>query len=133
MILINKVGQASPNIRLVMKLFKYAKMPFLSRFKNTFSAIYDYSRQTKANLAAFYFYNIVQIPVFIVMVLSIRKIAFENEALTGAGIWWFPNLNEADPYLILPVVATVLNYINLGRGITKENEHWFINRFRSFF
>jgi len=48
------------------------------------------------------------------MVLSIRKIAFENEDLAGAGIWWFKNLNEADPYMILPLVATILNYINLG-------------------
>ena len=46
---------------------------------------------------------------------------------------WFKDLNEPDPYLILPLIATLLNYINLGRGITKENEHWFINRFRSFF
>jgi hypothetical protein len=27
---------------------------------------------------------------------------------------WFKNLNEADPYLLLPIIATVLNYINLG-------------------
>ncbi len=67
------------------------------------------------------------------MVLSIRKISYENDDLAGAGIWWFKNLNEADPYMILPIVATVLNYINLGRGITKDNEHWFVNRFRSFF
>lgn len=67
------------------------------------------------------------------MVLSIRKISTENEDLTGAGVFWFPNLNEADPYLILPVIATALNYFNLGRGITAENEHWFVNRFRSFF
>jgi len=33
----------------------------------------------------------------------------------------------------MPLIATILNYVNLGRGITKENEHWFINRFRSFF
>lgn len=62
----------------------------------------------------FYFYNIVQIPVFIVMVLSIRKISTENEDLTGAGALWFPNLNEPDPYLLLPMIATVLNYFNLG-------------------
>ena len=67
------------------------------------------------------------------MVLSIRKLSFENEDLTGAGALWFPNLNEPDPYLILPLLATALNYINLGRGITKENEHWYVNRFRSFF
>jgi membrane protein insertase Oxa1/YidC/SpoIIIJ len=48
------------------------------------------------------------------MVLSIRKISTENEDLTGAGILWFKNLNESDPYLILPLIATVLNYINLG-------------------
>lgn len=114
MVLINKMGQASPNIRLVMKLFKHSKMSFLGRLKNTASAIYDYSKQTKTNLLAFYFYNIIQIPVFIVMVLSIRKISYENDDLAGAGIWWFKNLNEADPYMILPIVATVLNYINLG-------------------
>ena len=48
------------------------------------------------------------------MVLSIRKISFENEELYGAGALWFKNLNEPDPYLILPIVATVLNYFNLG-------------------
>jgi len=67
------------------------------------------------------------------MVLSIRKISYENEELFGAGAFWFKNLNEPDPYLILPVLATLLNYMNLGRGISKDNEHWFINRFRSFF
>ena len=48
------------------------------------------------------------------MVFSIRKIAFENEALAGAGILWFKNLNEPDPYLILPLMACLLNYLNLG-------------------
>ena len=67
------------------------------------------------------------------MVLSIRKVATENPDLKGAGMFWFPDLNAPDPYLILPLIATALNYFNLGRGITKENEHWFVNRFRSFF
>jgi membrane protein insertase Oxa1/YidC/SpoIIIJ len=80
----------------------------------TMSAIFDYSKQTKTNLLAFYFYNIIQIPVFIIMVLSIRKVSYENDDLAGAGILWFKNLNEADPYFILPIVATLLNYINLG-------------------
>jgi hypothetical protein len=48
------------------------------------------------------------------MVLSIRKISFENEDLKGAGILWFKDLNEADPYFILPILATILNYFNLG-------------------
>lgn len=95
--------------------------------------MYDYSKQTNTSLMKFYFYNIVQIPVFIIMVLSIRKVSTEQDSLTGAGCLWFKDLNEADPYLVLPIIATALNYVNLGRGITKENEHWFVNRFRSFF
>jgi hypothetical protein len=30
------------------------------------------------------------------MVLSIRKIATENDDLTGAGVLWFPDLNMPD-------------------------------------
>ena len=77
--------------------------------------------------------NLIQLPVFIIMVLSIRKISYENDDLTGAGMLWFPNLNEPDPYFILPISAALLNYFNLSRGITKENEHWYVNRFRTFF
>ena len=51
------------------------------------------------------------------MVLSIRKISTENEDLTGAGVLWFKNLNEPDPYLVLPLLATCLNYFNLGVSV----------------
>ena len=49
--------------------------------------------------------------------MSIRKISFENNDLQGAGILWFKNLNEADPYLILPILSSVLNYFNLTVSI----------------
>jgi len=74
----------------------------------------SYAKQTNTSLLSFYFYNIIQIPVFIIMVLSIRKISTENDDLAGAGCLWFPNLNEPDPYLLLPAIATILNYYNLG-------------------
>lgn len=48
------------------------------------------------------------------MVLSIRKMSYENDDLMGQGIWWFKNLNEPDPFLILPILATLLNYMNLS-------------------
>jgi membrane protein insertase Oxa1/YidC/SpoIIIJ len=67
------------------------------------------------------------------MVMSIRKISTESEDMYGAGAMWFPNLNEPDPYFVLPIAAALLNYFNLSRGITKENEHWYVNRFRTFF
>lgn len=114
MVLINKMSHASPSIRLAAKLIKHSKMPLYKRVFHGGRAIYDYSKQTKTNLLSFYFYNIIQIPVFIVMVLSIRKISTENQDLSDQGYLWFKNLNEPDAYLILPILATVLNYFNLG-------------------
>lgn len=67
------------------------------------------------------------------MVMAVRKISYEEDSMQGAGMLWFPNLNEADPYLVLPLLAAGLNYFNLTRGITKENEHWYVNRFRTVF
>lgn len=131
--LINKVSQASPNIRLIGKLFKNVDMRLPAKIRLSYKACMNFAQQTGTNLWKFYLYNMIQLPVFIIMVLSIRKLSFENDDLAGKGILWFKDLNEPDPYMILPLVACLLNYINLGRGITKENEHWFINRFRSFF
>ena len=73
------------------------------------------------SLLQFYAINVIQIPIFVTMVLSIRKISHENEDLAGAGALWFPNLNEADPYLVLPMVAASLNYFNLSVSILIKN------------
>mmetsp|Transcript_10173 Transcript_10173/g.17147 ORF Transcript_10173/g.17147 Transcript_10173/m.17147 type:complete len:209 (-) Transcript_10173:184-810(-) len=124
---------ASPNIRLAFRLFKSSKLPILKKLYYLLSALIDYQRQTKTSMIQFYACNIIQVPIFIIMVMSVRKISHENEDLAGTGMLWFPNLNEPDPYLILPLASAMLNYINLTRGITKENEHWFVNRFRTFF
>lgn len=133
MTLINKMSIASPDMRIVGKLFKHVDKNMITKATWAFKAVYGLAKKTGTSLTKFYFYNLIQLPVFIIMIFSIRKICFEHDELAGKGILWFKDLNEPDPYLILPLLATILNYINLGRGITKENEHWFINRFRSFF
>ena len=117
MILINKMSHASSSIRLATKLMKSSKMPIHKRAWYGTKAILDFSKQTNTSLLSFFFYNLVQIPVFIIMVLSIRKISTENEDLAGEGIFWFKDLNAPDQYLILPLIATALNYFNLGVSI----------------
>ena len=133
MTLINKMAGASPHFRLLGKIFKHVDMRITKKARIALLASYAFAKSTGTNLMKFYLYNLLQLPVFIIMVRSIRKLSFENDDLAGKGIFWFKDLNEPDPYMILPLLACLLNYINLGRGITKENEHWFINRFRSFF
>ena len=48
------------------------------------------------------------------MVMSVRKISYENEEMAGTGMLWFPNLNEPDPYFVLPIASALLNYANLS-------------------
>ncbi len=72
-----------------------------------------YSKDVNVNLFTFAAYNLVQLPIFLLMVWSIRKIATEED-LTNKGILWFPNLNEADPYMILPIISVVVTSIPLG-------------------
>ena len=81
MVLINKMSAASPSIRLAFKLMRFSKLPLHKRAWHGTRAIFDFTKQTKTNLTAFYFYNIIQIPVFILMVFTIRKISTENEDL----------------------------------------------------
>lgn len=76
-------------------------------------SILKYSKDVNVNLISFVAYNLIQLPIFLLMVWSIRKIATEQD-LTNTGILWFPNLNEADPYMILPIISVVLTYFNLG-------------------
>lgn len=76
-------------------------------------AVLKYSKDVNVNLLTFAAYNLVQFPIFILMVFSIRKLATEQD-LTNHGILWFPNLNEADPYMILPIFSVVVTYFNIG-------------------
>lgn len=84
-------------------------------------AVLDYQKQTKTSLTKFYLYNIVQLPIFIIMVMSVRKISYENDEMAGTGVLWFPNLNEPDPYFVLPITAALLNYANLSVSLTNPH------------
>ena len=113
MVIINQVSKASPSIRLVMKMFKHVEMRLPKKTVLALKACLDFAKQTGVSMTKFYFYNLIQIPIFITMVFSIRKIATENDDLAGQGLWWFKDLNEMDPYMILPIVSSIFTYVNL--------------------
>lgn len=93
MVLINKMSKASPNFRVLGKMFKHVQLRLPSKLRLAFLAAYDFAKQTGVNLMLFYIYNIIQIPVFIIMIFSIRKICFEHGDLAGQGALWFKDLN----------------------------------------
>jgi membrane protein insertase Oxa1/YidC/SpoIIIJ len=107
-------------------------LPYYKKAYYFTRSLFKYSKEVNVNLFSFAAYNIFQLPVFFIMIFSIRKISYE-ENLENCGYLWFKDLNEPDAYYILPFLSAFLTYINIGRGINKENEKWLINRWRSFF
>lgn len=132
MILIQRMAKVSPNIRLLSYCTMKCDLPLSKKAYYFMRSLWKYSTDAKVNPISFAAYNILQIPVFFLLVMSIRKICYEED-LKNTGILWFKNLGEADPYMILPLISVGITYYNLGRGINKDNEHWFINKWRSFF
>ena len=104
--------KVSPNIRLLSYCVIKCDLPLRLKAYYYFRAIIKYSKEVNVNLISFVAYNIIQLPIFLLMVWSIRKIATEQD-LTGTGILWFKNLNEADPYMILPIISVIVTYFNL--------------------
>ncbi len=132
MVLVHRMGKVSPNIRLLTYCVLKSNLSFSSKAYYYMRSLFRYCRDVNVNPFVFAAYNLFQLPVFFLMIMSIRKLAYEQN-LENTGILWFTNLNLPDPYMILPLISVGLTYYNLGRGINKDNEHWFINRWRSFF
>lgn len=103
----------SPNFKLLSYCIVKCDLPFFTKSYYFIRAILKYSKDVKVNIFSFTAYNLFQIPIFFLMIFSIRKIAIEED-LSNTGILWFKNLNEPDPYLILPLISVGLTYYNLG-------------------
>lgn len=132
MVLIHRMSKVSPNIRLLASCTAKCNLSIAYKVYYFTKSLFKYCKDVKVNPFVFAAYNLFQLPVFFLMIMSIRKIAYEQD-LKDCGILWFKNLNEPDPYMILPVISVCITYYNLGRGINKDNEHWFINRWRTLF
>ena len=83
MITINKMSAATPYFKILKSMLKENELRKTKKFGLAIWAAYDFAKQTNVNLLKFYLYNIIQIPVFLIMVLSIRKLSYENEDLAG--------------------------------------------------
>jgi membrane protein insertase Oxa1/YidC/SpoIIIJ len=132
MIFVHRMAKVTPNIRLLGYCTLKCNLSLTKKIYYFVRSAFVYSKDVKVNPFTFMAYNLFQLPVFFLMVMSIRKIAYEED-LKASGILWFKDLNQPDTYMILPVFSVLLTYYNLGRGINKDNEHWLVNRWRSFF
>lgn len=119
---INKMSKISPNFKLLFRCTINSNLPHRLKFYYYVRACLIYCKDINVNPFLFVAYNLFQIPVFFLMIFSIRKIASETK-LEGDGILWFKNLSDPDPYMILPAMSVLITYFNLGVSWLKINKH----------
>ena len=126
------LAKAMPSYRLAGEIIKHAEVSNFTKI----SAWYTTSRQInkfyKTKFYKAFIYAILQIPQFITFVWSVRSLCVTNSELITGGTGWFVDLTVPDPFMILPIFAIGVSYLNLQRGITPENKNWLINRLKYY-
>lgn len=113
MVSIQKMAKVTPNIKLLYIVTKKSNLSSIKKLYYFSRSVLIWMKEVKVNPFLFITYNIIQLPVFFLMIFSIKKIS-ADENLTNCGILWFKNLNEPDPYMILPILSVAITYYNLG-------------------
>lgn len=84
----------------------------------------------RVSLAAAVASPLVQLPVFVTFALANRRmIDTAVPGLDSGGVWWFEDLTEADPLLLLPLACLGSTYLNLELGFARLHESQTVLRF----
>lgn len=130
---VGPIAGAMPDLRVLTELTKKSDASNLKKAQIFIKTFRNLCRVHGAKPLKASTYAFLQIPHFLTYVWSVRYLCATNPALETGGALWFMNLAEADPYYVLPVVASGLTYLTLNKGITPENKDWPINRVRLIF
>lgn len=64
----------------------------------------------------------LQTPIFVSTFLVLRElINYPNEEMKTEGLFWFTNLTEADPYVLLPMTTAATLFVMLKWGVEFGN------------
>jgi len=125
-------AKAMPEFRLLKELHESSQLSNSTKNMLLVQGGMEVTSRTKASFLKLISYGVLQVPLFITFVWSVRSLCFTNETLKAGGLLWFSDLTVADPTCILPLVCNFFTYFTIGKGITPENQGWLINRIRGF-
>ncbi|CAG9331148.1 unnamed protein product [Blepharisma stoltei] len=124
------LARAWPDHRFNYELTNDAKMNKIKKFFTFLKSSNQINKHHGVKVVRAGLYGFLQVPHFLTYIWSVRMLCVNNKSLETGGALWFQNLNEPDPYMILPFVSLTLTYLNLQRGITPQTKDWIINRIR---
>ncbi|KAL4512620.1 hypothetical protein ABPG72_020457 [Tetrahymena utriculariae] len=125
----SKLASIAPVLIQVKKLADQCQVSRSKRIQLIATAWFQIIRQQKLKMLRLFVYNLVNIPIIITMVWSIRRTMVE-ETVKNTSFLWIPSFIQVDPYFVLPVLAIAGYYWNLQRFITPENKHTLISKIR---
>lgn len=123
-------AKAMPEFRLLKELHGKSQLPASTKGKLLIQGGTEIARGTQASFLKLVSYAVLQVPLFVTFVWSVRSLCATNDSLKTGGLLWFSDLTVADPTFVLPLVCNCLTYFAIGKGITPENQDWLINRIR---
>ncbi|GAB5366981.1 hypothetical protein AAMO2058_001190400 [Amorphochlora amoebiformis] len=106
-----------PYLRVLKSAFSKAKEPMVPRLnllRRNLNITFRTFRFSPTMMAV---YPILNIGMFFTFVVGVRNIVLTYPEFTSAGYLWFTNLQEPDPYMILPIVAISGTLASLELGL----------------
>lgn len=94
----------------------------------------SYSRKTHGIYPMISLTNVLQLPVHLVYISMINKIAFNyeiNPAILNEGMLWFTDMSSPDPTGILPVLGGIVSLLNL-LTTSSSNSSVFMRKIRRY-
>ena len=118
-----RVQEVQPKIQYLTAKMK-EHTPGSELHNNYAIQLRDLIQKHDVNPLKMFMFPLIQAPVFITMFMSLRKLA-ENgpfvDGLANGGALWFQDLSVADPYYILPVLASGSFLLTVELGAEMPN------------
>jgi len=127
----SKLTAVIPVITQVKKLTDRSKMPKHKKWFHFSKVTFKIIRKQKLKAFRLVIYNACHFPLLLTLIWTIRRLLVV-EGVKDQSLLWVPSLCAIDPFYIIPAVTVAGYYWNLGRFITKENQHTIISRAKSF-
>ena len=111
------------------KLVDRSQMSKLKKWQIFGLATYQIVRTQELKIMRVFLYNMINIPIIITFIWSIRRLLVE-ESFKQTSFLWVQSFSSIDPYFVIPFMTVGCYYWNFQRFITPENKHTLVSRLR---
>lgn len=118
-----------PALKEMLELINTTKTSRFDRFMTHLKLNYKTAKFENLKLFRFFFYNLVNIPIMMFVIVSLQRAA-ANPGIRDTPFLWMKNVYVSDPTYILPFVSCSIFWLTFGLGIDPLTKDQLIGRLR---